>query len=94
MQPVAPACALAADSARSPPSGIESFFEETLEPALDVTQAPPDNIEDIAARCLAAAPRYGIVLIEHSEVAAPSSARHERSDSTAPPNDDKPRLRA
>jgi hypothetical protein len=71
MQPVAPACALAADSARSPPSGIESSFEEMLEPALDVTQAPPDNIEDIAARCLAAAPRYGIVLIEHSEVAAP-----------------------
>jgi oxalate decarboxylase/phosphoglucose isomerase-like protein (cupin superfamily) len=42
------------------PAGIEKFFEETLEPALDRTQAPPANIEEVAARYVAAAPRYGI----------------------------------
>jgi quercetin dioxygenase-like cupin family protein len=42
------------------PAGIEMFFEETLEPAHDPTQAPPDNIDEIAARYVAAAPRYGI----------------------------------
>jgi quercetin dioxygenase-like cupin family protein len=42
------------------PAGIEGFFEDTLEPALDPTQAPPDNIEEVTARYAAAAPRYGI----------------------------------
>ena len=42
------------------PAGIEKFFEETLEPALDPTQALPANIEAVAARYAAAAPRYGI----------------------------------
>lgn len=42
------------------PSGLEKFFEETLEPALDPTQAPPDNIDEVAARYAAAAPRYGL----------------------------------
>ena len=42
------------------PAGIEKFFEETLEPALDRTQAPPANSEEVAARYVAAAPRYGI----------------------------------
>jgi quercetin dioxygenase-like cupin family protein len=42
------------------PAGIEKFFEETLEPALDRTQAPPGNSEEVAARYVAAAPRYGI----------------------------------
>ena len=32
------------------PAGIEVFFEETLEPALDPTQPPPDNFEEVAAR--------------------------------------------
>ncbi len=45
------------------PAGIEKFFEETLERALDPTQAPPDNIDEVAARYAAAAPRYGIEFI-------------------------------
>jgi mannose-6-phosphate isomerase-like protein (cupin superfamily) len=42
------------------PAGIEKFFEETLERALDPTQPPPDNVDEVAARYAAAAPRYGI----------------------------------
>jgi hypothetical protein len=42
------------------PAGIEKFFEETLEPARDPTQAPPDNIAEVAARYAAVAPRYGM----------------------------------
>jgi quercetin dioxygenase-like cupin family protein len=54
------------------PSGIEKFFEETLEPALDLTHAPPDNIEEVADRYVAVAPRYGIeFVIEDSEAETP-----------------------
>jgi quercetin dioxygenase-like cupin family protein len=42
------------------PAGIEHFFEETLERALDPTAAPPDNIDEVAARYAEAAPRYGM----------------------------------
>jgi quercetin dioxygenase-like cupin family protein len=42
------------------PAGIEKFFEETLEPARDPESPPPDNIAEVAARYVAAAPRYGI----------------------------------
>jgi quercetin dioxygenase-like cupin family protein len=42
------------------PSGIEKFFEETLELALDPTQPPPDNIDEVAARYAEAAGRYGM----------------------------------
>jgi quercetin dioxygenase-like cupin family protein len=45
------------------PAGIEKFFEETLERALDPTQAPPDNVDEVAARYAAAAPRYGMEFI-------------------------------
>lgn len=45
------------------PAGIEKFFEETLERALDSTQTPPDNVDEVAARYAAAAPRYGIEFI-------------------------------
>jgi quercetin dioxygenase-like cupin family protein len=45
------------------PAGIEKFFEETLERALDPTQPPPDNIDEVAARYAAAAPRYGMEFI-------------------------------
>ena len=46
------------------PAGIERFFEETLERALDPTQPPPaDNLDEVAARYVAAAPRYGIEFI-------------------------------
>lgn len=33
---------------------------ETLERALDPTQPPPDNVGDVAARYVEAAPRYGM----------------------------------
>ena len=42
------------------PAGIEKFFEETLEPQLDPTNPLPDNVDEVAARYAAAAPRYGI----------------------------------
>jgi hypothetical protein len=42
------------------PAGIEKFFEETLEPAVDPTQPPPDNSDAVAARYAAVAPRYGM----------------------------------
>jgi quercetin dioxygenase-like cupin family protein len=42
------------------PAGIEKFFEETLERALDPNQPPPDNVDEVAARYAAAAPRYGM----------------------------------
>jgi quercetin dioxygenase-like cupin family protein len=38
------------------PAGIETFFEETLRRALD----PPEAPEVVAARYVAAAPRYGL----------------------------------
>jgi quercetin dioxygenase-like cupin family protein len=45
------------------PSGIERFFEETLERALDPNQPPPDNVDEVAARYAAAAPKYGIEFV-------------------------------
>ena len=42
------------------PAGIERFFEETLQRALDPTAPIPDNVDAVAARYAAAAPRYGI----------------------------------
>ncbi len=42
------------------PANIEHFFEETLERALDPTQAPPEPPEAVAARYAVAAPRYGM----------------------------------
>ena len=42
------------------PSGIERFFEETLERAYDITQPCPDNVEEVSARYAEAAPRYGM----------------------------------
>jgi len=46
------------------PANIEHFFEETLEPALDPAQSPPDNLDEVAARYVAAAPRYGIEFVD------------------------------
>jgi quercetin dioxygenase-like cupin family protein len=45
------------------PAGIERFFEETLERALSPTQTPPDNLDEVAARYAAAAPRYGLEFV-------------------------------
>ena len=45
------------------PAGMERFFEETLEPApADATDAP-DNIDEVAARYVAAAPRHGLEFV-------------------------------
>jgi quercetin dioxygenase-like cupin family protein len=46
------------------PAGIEKFFEETLERALDFDQPMPDNLDEVAARYVAAAPRYGLEFVE------------------------------
>jgi quercetin dioxygenase-like cupin family protein len=46
------------------PAGIEKFFEETLEPLLDPTIPLPDNVDEVAARYAAAAPRYGIEFVD------------------------------
>ena len=46
------------------PAGIEKFFEDTLDIALDPTQAPPDNIDEVAARYAEAASRYGIEFVD------------------------------
>jgi hypothetical protein len=45
------------------PAGIERFFEETLERALDPSQTGGDDIEAVAARYVAAAPRYGLEFV-------------------------------
>jgi mannose-6-phosphate isomerase-like protein (cupin superfamily) len=45
------------------PAGIEHFFQETLDPALDPSQDPPDNIQELVARFAGAAPRHGLELI-------------------------------
>ena len=45
------------------PAGIERFFEETLERAPNDAQDPPDNIEEVAARYVAAAPRHGLEFV-------------------------------
>ena len=45
------------------PAGIERFFEETLERALDPSQAAIGDIDEVAARYVAAAPRHGIEFV-------------------------------
>lgn len=45
------------------PAGIERFFEETLERAPNRIDALPDNVEEVAARYVAAAPRYGLEFV-------------------------------
>jgi mannose-6-phosphate isomerase-like protein (cupin superfamily) len=47
------------------PAGMETFFEETLQPVLDA-QAPPEDIDAIVARYLEAAPRHGLEFIADS----------------------------
>jgi quercetin dioxygenase-like cupin family protein len=47
------------------PAGIEHWFEETLERAPNDVEVEdvPDNIDEVAARYVAAAPRYGLELV-------------------------------
>lgn len=42
------------------PAGIEHFFEETLERALDPSALVPDDVAEVSARYAEAAPRYGM----------------------------------
>jgi len=45
------------------PAGMEHFFEETLERAPNRVHALPDNLDEVAARYVAAAPRYGLEFV-------------------------------
>jgi quercetin dioxygenase-like cupin family protein len=45
------------------PAGIEGWFEETLERAPNEVQEAPDNIDEVVARYVAEAPRYGIEFV-------------------------------
>jgi quercetin dioxygenase-like cupin family protein len=46
------------------PAGMERFFEETLEPAPNEADEAPDNVEEVAARYVAAAAKYGLEFVE------------------------------
>lgn len=45
------------------PAGLESFFAEVFEPVVDRSAPQPPASKEIIARSLAAAPRYGLVLL-------------------------------
>ena len=45
------------------PAGIERFFEETLEPAPNAAEEAPDNLDEVAARYVGAAPDYGLEFV-------------------------------
>jgi quercetin dioxygenase-like cupin family protein len=48
------------------PAGIEHFFEETLKPTLDPRADITDDVDEVAARYAAAAPRYGLEFVGES----------------------------
>jgi quercetin dioxygenase-like cupin family protein len=52
------------------PSGMERFFEETLEPAADRNAAPPHNNSAVAAKYFAAAAKYGLEFVPVSQATA------------------------
>ena len=45
------------------PAGIERFFEETLESAPNEVVEIPDNVAEVSARYVAAAPDYGLEFV-------------------------------
>jgi quercetin dioxygenase-like cupin family protein len=45
------------------PSGMEHFFEETLEPVEDRTAPQPANMDAVVARFVEAAPRHGLEFV-------------------------------
>jgi quercetin dioxygenase-like cupin family protein len=45
------------------PAGIERFFEATLERAPNEAREVPDNVDEVAARYVAAAPDYGLEFV-------------------------------
>jgi quercetin dioxygenase-like cupin family protein len=46
------------------PAGIEHFFLETLQRAVDPTLDPPEPVEAVAARYVEAAPRHGLTFVD------------------------------
>jgi quercetin dioxygenase-like cupin family protein len=46
------------------PSGMENFFRETLDRVVDAGQPIPDNVDEIAARYAATAPRHGLEFVD------------------------------
>jgi mannose-6-phosphate isomerase-like protein (cupin superfamily) len=49
------------------PGGIEGFFRESGQPAIDDGPAPPMDAEELA-RTIAAAPRYGLQVAENPDI--------------------------
>ena len=45
------------------PAGMERFFEETLEAAPNEATEVPDNVDEVAARYVEAAPRHGLEFV-------------------------------
>jgi quercetin dioxygenase-like cupin family protein len=45
------------------PAGMERFFEETLDRAPSSSQEAPDNVDEVAARYVAAASRHGLEFV-------------------------------
>lgn len=45
------------------PAGMEGFFLETLERAPNGALHPPDNVDQVVARYIAAAPKYGMEFV-------------------------------
>jgi mannose-6-phosphate isomerase-like protein (cupin superfamily) len=52
------------------PAGMEGFFLETLEPAVDRHAAPPQNQPGLAARYVAAAAKYGLEFVSTQQALA------------------------
>jgi Cupin domain len=51
------------------PAGLEKFFEETFDPAVDRFAAPPPASQAMLARFMAAAPRYGLEIVNPGQSA-------------------------
>ncbi len=45
------------------PAGLEGFFTEVFEPAVDRTAAPPPVTKELIGRAMAAGPKYGLELL-------------------------------
>ena len=45
------------------PAGLEGFFAEVFEPAVDRSATPPPASKELVGRALAVAPRYGLELL-------------------------------
>ncbi len=49
------------------PAGLEGFFAEVFEPAVDRSAPPPPSSGELIGRALAAGPRYGLKLLPPSQ---------------------------